>query len=642
MSNFTVRVTQRKITTLDYINKEFRSKQLDNKYIPLYRKYRPQTFADLIGQENIVHALSNAIKLNRIAHAYLLCGPRGTGKTSSARILAKSLNCQEGPTLTPCGKCPACLDIMNSVPVDVIEIDAASNRSVEDTQAILEKIQYVPVNGRYKIYVIDEVHMLSNHAFNALLKTLEEPPENVIFILATTEPHKVLDTIISRCQRFDFRRITTDDIVKRLKYISEKENINIADDALYAIAKNSQGGMRDALALLDQISVLSVNKQIDVNDINEILGKISYDTLSEITQYIIDSDCTKSVPLIDKIYSKGNEPVQIVSNLIQYFRDLMIVKNCNDKNLVYSLTQINEVSYEKAKSQADNFSVSEIIQIIDRLSYYVTQIKDTTNKYLWLELCIIDLTNYKNLPSADNLLKRIEILESQLASGNIKPAVSKMPVKPVSTEQVQKPESQVVNKVDSIKTNDNKDNNVINENTEEQLNESAQVSAQTPEEQEPARAKTSPGNSDLHALWASIVQSIESTPNRAFYSNLAHPVEITENRVVIAFSKEMFVKQAKEGSKKQSLTDAVSKYLNVPNPIIDVVLGDGAAADTKTPVLVKEAPKAVEERTIAQQEEEEYHNYMESKNDKVSKPVTIDSSSQAAMVKELFDGKYIN
>ena len=309
---------------------------METKYIPLYRKYRPQTFHDLIGQENIVHALSNAIELKRISHAYLLCGPRGTGKTSSARILAKSLNCKEGPTLTPCGKCPACLDIMNSVPVDVIEIDAASNRSVEDTQAILEKIQYVPVNGRYKIYVIDEVHMLSNHAFNALLKTLEEPPENVIFILATTEPHKVLDTIISRCQRFDFRRITTDDIVKRLEYISQQEQINISKEALYAIAKNSQGGMRDALALLDQISVLGINKQIETEDINEILGKISYDTLFEIVQLIIDSDTQKSVPLIDTIYSKGNEPVQIVANLIQYFRDLMLAKNCTDKDLIYS------------------------------------------------------------------------------------------------------------------------------------------------------------------------------------------------------------------------------------------------------------------------------------------------------------------
>ncbi|MBQ3641849.1 DNA polymerase III subunit gamma/tau [bacterium] len=606
---------------------------MDNKYIPLYRKYRPQTFSDLIGQENIVHALSNAIKLNRIAHAYLLCGPRGTGKTSSARILAKSLNCQEGPTLTPCGKCPACLDIMNSVPVDVIEIDAASNRSVEDTQAILEKIQYVPVNGRYKIYVIDEVHMLSNHAFNALLKTLEEPPENVIFILATTEPHKVLDTIISRCQRFDFRRITTDDIVKRLKYISEQENINIADEALYAIAKNSQGGMRDALALLDQISVLSINKQIDVNDINEILGKISYETLGEITQYIINSDCTQSVPLIDKIYSKGNEPVQIISNLIQYFRDLMILRNCTDKELIYSLTQINEVNYEKAKSQADSFSVSEIIQIIDRLSYYVTQIKNSTDKYLWLELCIIDLTNYKNLPSAENMMKRIEELEKQLSSGSVK-TTSKIQVKPAVTEEVKpieteniKPQIQAESTVkpqEKVVTSPIKTENV-----------------QTPSTTEQKMPQTS-GSNDLHTLWTSIVQSIESTPNRAFYSNLAHPVEISEKRVVIAFSKEMFVKQAKEGSKKQSLYDAVAKYLNVANPIIDIIIGDGAEINAKTPIPVKESPKAVEERTMQQQEEEEYHNFMETKNEKPAQPAVLDSSSQAAMVKELFDGKFIN
>ena len=190
---------------------------MSGNYVPLYRKYRPQTLDKLVGQEHIKKTLTSAIELGKIAHAFLFTGPRGTGKTSTARILAKSLNCKNGPTIHPCGECESCRDITNSVPIDVIEIDAASNRKVEDTQSILEKIQYVPVNGRYKIYIIDEVHMLTNHAFNALLKTLEEPPENVIFILATTEVHKVLDTIKSRCQRFDFRRITTDDIVKHLR-----------------------------------------------------------------------------------------------------------------------------------------------------------------------------------------------------------------------------------------------------------------------------------------------------------------------------------------------------------------------------------------------------------------------------------------
>lgn len=608
---------------------------MENKYIPLYRKYRPQTFHDLIGQENIVHALSKAIELNRIAHAYLLCGPRGTGKTSSARILAKSLNCKEGPTLTPCGKCPACLDIINSIPVDVIEIDAASNRSVEDTQAILEKIQYVPVNGRYKIYVIDEVHMLSNHAFNALLKTLEEPPENVIFILATTEPHKVLDTIISRCQRFDFRRITTDDIVKRLEYISEQENINIAKDALYAIAKNSQGGMRDALALLDQISVLGASKQIDVNDVNEILGKISYETLAEIAQYIIDSDCTKSVPLIDKIYAKGNEPVQIVSNLIQYFRDLMIVKNCTDKDLIYSLTQVNETNYEAIKKQSASFTVSEIIQIIDRLSYYTTQIKDTTNKYLWLELCIIDLTNYKNLPSAENLLKRIEELENKIASGNIQVSQAQRP----QIQAVQKPKQE-----EQPKVQPQKPTFVHEQKPEIQVEEHHQpVHEEVHRQAEPPQNVQSGKSSDFHNLWVSILQSIESPPNRAFYTNLAKPIEISENKIVVAFSKEMFVKQAREGAKRQALVDAVSKYLNIPNPVIEVVLGNNIPQKTTTTVTPPVQKPKEEVIDIKQQEEEEYQNFVMSKDEQKSAPQKpVDSSSQAAMVKDLFGGKFID
>lgn len=604
---------------------------MDNKYVPLYRKYRPQTFHDLIGQENIVHALSKAIELNRISHAYLLCGPRGTGKTSSARILAKSLNCKEGPTLTPCGKCPACLDIMNSIPVDVIEIDAASNRGVEDTQAILEKIQYVPVNGRYKIYVIDEVHMLSSAAFNSLLKTLEEPPANVIFILATTEPHKVLDTIVSRCQRFDYRRITTEDIVKRLEYISKEENINIAKEALYTIAKNAQGGMRDALALLDQISVLGFNKQIDTNDVNEILGRISYDTLHEITDCIIASDCSKSVSLIDNIYAKGNEPSQIVNNLIQYFRDLMIIKNCSDKELIYSLTQINEINYEKTKSQSEQLIVSEIIQIIDRLSYYSRQIKEATNKYLWLELCFIDLTNYKNLPSVENLMKRIEVLEQQVASGDFQTAPTVERNAPAINKPVIQSQKQEVN-------------NVV-EKVETPQKEVSIVSK--PQNIAPKPVPTQladPTNADMQSLWVSILQSIDNASHKAFYTGLARPVEISEQKIVIAFKKELFVKQASEGGKKQALVDAVSRYLNISNPNIEIILSDGIDLSKKIAPPPTPAQKQIEEQSIQKQEEEEYHAFVQSKKEEAEKPAVtkpVDSSSQAAMVKELFDGKYI-
>ena len=239
---------------------------MEKNYIPLYRKYRPQAIEQIVGQEHIKKALANAIQMDRISHAYLFTGPRGTGKTSTARIFAKSLNCEGGPTISPCGDCENCRNITNSIPIDVIEIDAASNRSVNDADEIIQKVALAPVQSRYKIYIIDEVHMLTNQAFNALLKTLEEPPKNVIFILATTEVHKVLDTIKSRCQRFDFRRITTDDIVKHLRFISDSEKINISDDALFAIAKNSAGGMRDSISLLDQLSILGISKEITIED----------------------------------------------------------------------------------------------------------------------------------------------------------------------------------------------------------------------------------------------------------------------------------------------------------------------------------------------------------------------------------------
>lgn len=583
-------------------------------YIPLYRKYRPQTFHDLIGQENIVKALSNAINLNKIAHAYLLCGPRGTGKTSSARILAKSLNCKEGPTLNPCGKCPGCLDIMNSVPVDVIEIDAASNRSVEDTQAILEKIQYVPVNGRYKIYVIDEVHMLSNHAFNALLKTLEEPPENVIFILATTEPHKVLETIISRCQRFDFRRITTDDIVKRLEYIAKEENINISKEALNSIAKNSAGGMRDALALLDQISVLGQNKEISTQDIDELLGKISYEMLFDIAETIIKSDANTAIALIDKIYNKGNEPVQVVTNLIQYFRDLLILKSCSDKDLVLSLTRINEANFDKIKTQTEKFEQEQVIALIDKLSYYATQIKETTDKYLWLELCLIDIVSNVSYYKISELTKRVDMLEEKLASGNIKPSI-------VEVKQAAKP--------------------IKHEKPEEKPVETKQpkqiIEKEEPKQKEKEPITESHSSNDITGEWKALVQYIESMPSKIFFQSLAKPVELSKEKISISFAKEIFVKQAKDDTKQKPLKQAAMTYYNVNDINIQIHLQGNVQTSSKTPVT------APIERTPKNTQKEEENEYLE----QIAKKTTsvdysyVDKSDQEKMVLQLFDGKAI-
>ena len=268
---------------------------MEQNYLPLFRKYRPQSFKDIVGQESLVKALSNAIELNRIANAYLFCGPRGTGKTSSARILAKSLNCEHGPTLEPCQKCASCIDITNAQGLDVIEIDAASNRGIQDAKELINQVQYAPIHGKYKIFIIDEVHMLSNDAFNALLKTFEEPPKNVIFILATTEPHKVLETIVSRCQRFDLRRITTQDIVKRLREIADIENIKITQEALYTIAKNVSGGLRDSLALLDQVSILGIKEEITKDLIEELLGKVNFDILLNLLNQIYNQDTQAAI-----------------------------------------------------------------------------------------------------------------------------------------------------------------------------------------------------------------------------------------------------------------------------------------------------------------------------------------------------------
>lgn len=347
---------------------------MNEKYIPLYQKYRPQTLEQIVGQEHIKKALTNTIDLDKISHAYLFTGPRGTGKTSTARIFAKSLNCETGITASPCGVCSNCMNITNSIPMDVIEIDAASNRKVEDAQNILEKVMYAPVSSRFKIYIIDEVHMLSTTAFNALLKTLEEPPKNVIFILATTEVHKVLDTIKSRCQTFDFRRITTDDIVAHLKKIAELEKINITDDALFNIAKNSAGGMRDSIALLDQLSVLDGKEAISTEDINNLLGRLSFDTLKVLADKIIEAQPQEAIEDLEKIYNSGNEPVQILTNLMDYLKNLLIVKNCR-KEIVQELTQANEEQISVLKSQSEKIETHQIVFLIEKTADYIKEIK---------------------------------------------------------------------------------------------------------------------------------------------------------------------------------------------------------------------------------------------------------------------------
>ena len=600
-------------------------------YLPLYRKYRPQEFGDLVGQDNLVKAFTNAINTGKIAHAYLFCGPRGTGKTSSARILAKSLNCENGPTLKPCGKCPSCMDILNGSMIDVIEMDAASNRSVEDAQNIIDKIHYAPVNGKYKIFIIDEVHMISKTAFNALLKTLEEPPENVIFILATTEPQKVLETIISRCQRFDFRRITVDDIAKRLDFIANKEGIKINKDAVYTIAKNSQGGMRDALALLDQVSVLDTENEITPELVNQMLCKVDIEILYNLAQSVFDKSVENSVKIINEVYSKGNEPLQIIENLIQYYRNLTIIKTCKDLNYITALTLLSDETVKLMKKQASTVSIDEIAKTAERLTYYYKEIKYTNNRYLWLELCFIDIASGQNN-------------NQSLETNSIQPTKEINPIIKKDNEiNVKTAEEEIIKNI---------------ETPEQEIEKSTQSESGNPVPQKdtlPVKQDFQKQNNSADD-WKGLLDCIESPPSRSFFATFAKPVEMGESKIVITFKDENFANKAKENPKIEALKKAGLKFYNSASIEIEILVGakssnlkSSQTEQTQQKPSILSQKTTTKPETISKQETNkntnEYQKTFSEETDTDSKnesPLNYEYNNytdQVKMVKDLFDAK---
>jgi len=312
-------------------------------------KWRPKTFDEIVGQDHIVTTLKSALQKNRLAHAYLFAGPRGVGKTSTARILAKALNCKEGPTVNPCQKCPSCLEITQGRAFDVIEIDGASNRGIDEIRALRESIKFAPTTGKFKIYIIDEVHMLTTEAFNALLKTLEEPPEFVKFIFATTAPHKVIPTVLSRCQRFDFRRIPTVQIIAQLEKIIKSEQIHVDKEVLFAIARASDGALRDAESILDQLVSFSKDT-VSLKDVISVLGLIEEDLLFEITDKITQKNPKETLELLNRIIDEGKDLSVFLSNLIEHFRNLMVAKIAQaDPKLIDLPEEICQKLFEQSK-----------------------------------------------------------------------------------------------------------------------------------------------------------------------------------------------------------------------------------------------------------------------------------------------------
>ncbi|MFH1710438.1 MAG: DNA polymerase III subunit gamma/tau [bacterium] len=353
-------------------------------YIPLYRKWRSQNFNEIVGQEFIVQTLKNAVKSSRISHAYLFSGPRGTGKTSTARIFAKALNCVKGPTQDPCGTCDRCVKIKNGYAVDVIEIDAASNRGIDEIRDLREKVRYAPVEGKYKVYIIDEVHMLTSEAFNALLKTLEEPPVHVIFILATTEPQKVPVTIASRCQRLDFRRLSNPEIIAQIKKIADAEGIKIDDGAASLIARNSEGSMRDAISLFDQLVSFS-GKSVAHDDVIAVLGTANTDLIFEFGQALGRGDAGKLFDLINRMVSEGRSVPQITKDVLLHLRNLMLVLLNSDS----CIEESNE-HLAKLKEQSKLFSSDRIKEMMRMISRAEIDMKWHPQARLLLEVAVME------------------------------------------------------------------------------------------------------------------------------------------------------------------------------------------------------------------------------------------------------------
>jgi len=357
-------------------------------YIPLHHKYRPSNFDELVGQEPIAKTLKQALTTNRIAPAYIFCGPRGTGKTSSARILARSLNClnTEKETVNPCGSCELCKGISASTALDVIEIDAASNTGVENIRELIEKSRFAPVQARWKVYVIDECHMLSTAAFNALLKTLEEPPLKIVFVLATTDPQRVIPTILSRCQRFDFRHISLTVLIKHLAFIANKEGIEIDDNSLQLIAQRSQGGLRDAESMLDQLSLLP--QPINLNSVCEFLGAIAEEDLLELCLAIVNNDPILLIKRCRDLIENGKEPMSILQGIASILRDLVIKKALPTEN---KLCSISDNSINKLEEIASKTELARLIEWQSQLKGLELQIKNSLQPRLWIEVLLLGL-----------------------------------------------------------------------------------------------------------------------------------------------------------------------------------------------------------------------------------------------------------
>ena len=417
-------------------------------YQALYRKWRPMRFEDVVGQSQVSDTLKGAIAAGRIGHAYLFCGTRGTGKTSTAKIFSRAVNCDSPINGEPCNECATCKGVLDGSILDVYEMDAASNRGVENIREIRDEVIYSPVGCKYKVYIIDEVHMLTAEAFNALLKTLEEPPAHAIFILATTEPHKIPATVLSRCQRFDFRRIGVDDIAKRILKITDAEGIEITPDAAELIAELGDGSMRDAISVLDRC--VSFERQLDSDKVAQITGIVGAAAVFEIAESIAAENCSDALIKADKVLKTGTEAQNLIENLTDHFRCLLISKSVENPAELLEKTENMAVKY---KQQSEKFSVERLLYSIKSLSEYLAQAKWMSKPNIAVEMAMVKLCNQNFATDLDALLSRIEKLEANLKNGVVTQPKVQEELPPWDIEEPKKEETPKVSTTE-IKSGD--------------------------------------------------------------------------------------------------------------------------------------------------------------------------------------------
>ncbi len=431
-------------------------------YTALYRKFRPDNFEDVKGQEHIVTTLKNQIKAERIGHAYLFTGTRGTGKTTVAKIFAKAVNCESPVEGSPCGKCASCRSIASGAGMNVIEIDAASNNGVDNIREIVDEVSYSPAEGKYKVYIIDEVHMLSIGAFNALLKTLEEPPSYVIFILATTEVHKIPITILSRCQRYDFRRITIDTIAGRMRELMEAEQVRIEDKALRYVAKMADGSMRDGLSLLDQCIAFHLGKELTYDMVLDVLGAVDTSVLGRLFRSVLNADVLSCIGILEEVVIQGRELAQFVSDFTWYLRNIMLVKATDN---IEDVIDVSTENLARLKEEAELAQLDTIMRYIRIFSELSGQLRYASQKRILTEIALIKLCRPAMETTDDALLERIRHVEDKVENtailpkemdltglGSGMPAASSMPAmeKPVLPKAIPEDVKQLVSKWQSV------------------------------------------------------------------------------------------------------------------------------------------------------------------------------------------------